>query len=156
ETLPGRINYFIGNDPTTWRRDVPLFSKVRVADLYAGIDLVYYGDDHGKLEHDFIVAPRADPGQIRIVAENVRAMRLESSGELVLSTFSGEARLKRPVIYQEVDGRRMPIEGMFQRIGKREIGFKIGRYDRTRTLVIDPILIFSTYLGGSQGSTIRD
>ncbi|MBI1876199.1 MAG: hypothetical protein HYS05_20220, partial [Acidobacteria bacterium] len=108
--LPGRTNYFIGNDPTKWRTDIPTFAKVRYHDVYPGIDLVYYGNQQ-QLEYDFIVAPGADPEQIKLSFDGIDDLRIDDRGDLVLSTAVGEIRQHKPVIYQVVDGTRHEIDG---------------------------------------------
>jgi len=145
--LPGMVNYFIGNDPQRWRTAIPTFAKVRATGVYAGIDLVYYGTQ-GQVEYDFIVAPGADPGVIRLAFEGAQELRLDSQGALVLRTAVGEVRWQPPVIYQEVEGTREKITGRYVRIGPQQVGFEVAPYDASRPLVIDPVLSYSTYLGG--------
>lgn len=148
EQLPGRSNYFIGNDPTKWRTDVPTYKKVAYQGIYPGTDLVYYGNQR-QLEYDFVVAPGADPRKIRLRIEGARNLKLDSHSNLVLLTGGGQVLLHTPEIYQEFDGKRQSIGGSWG-LGKRhEVGFQIGEYDRTKSLVIDPVLVYSTYLGGS-------
>ena len=140
-------NYFVGNDPGKWHTSVPNYSRVRYSGVYPGIDLVYYGKD-GNLEYDWIVSPGADPGKIRMRFGSADRVRIDERGDLVIQVGSSEHRHKRPVIYQEVAGRRVPVEGMWTVRGK-EGAFRIGRYDHGKELVIDPPLIYSTYQGGS-------
>lgn len=152
----GRVNYLIGKNRTIWKTDLPLYDRVRYSQIYPGIDLLYYGDNAGTLEHDFIVAPGADPSRIRIKAEDVRRLQLDANGDLILKTSTGEARLLKPVVYQEIGGKRVELNAAFRIRGPDTIGFRLPRYDRTRALIIDPILVFSTYFGGGDGATIRD
>jgi photosystem II stability/assembly factor-like uncharacterized protein len=149
EELPGRLNYFIGTDPTAWRTGVPLYSKVHCSAVYPGIDLVYYGNQR-QLEYDFQVAPGADPRAIRIKFEGAERAKVdEKDGSLVLSVDGGKVRLKRPVIYQVGDdGTRQEVEGGY-RVKGGEAEFVVGRYDAGRPLVIDPVLSYSTFLGGT-------
>jgi uncharacterized protein (TIGR03437 family) len=140
-------NYFVGSDPGKWHASVPNYGRVRYAGVYPGIDLVYYGKD-GHLEYDWIVAPGADPAKIRMIFENTDQPRIDAQGDLVLAADHSEYRHRRPVIYQEIDGRRVPVAGRWILQG-REGSFRIGRYDHSKELVIDPPLIYSTYLGGS-------
>lgn len=148
EALPGKVNYFIGNDPAKWRTDAVSYAKVRSEDVYPGIDLVYYGNQQ-QLEYDFVVTAGANPGAIRLSFAGVRGMRVDGDGDLVLQTVGGEIRQRRPVIYQEVAGSRKEIAGGYVLKGQRQVGFEVGEYDISRTLVIDPVLVYSTYLGGS-------
>lgn len=152
----GRVNYLIGKDPSAWKTDVPLYDRVRYSQIYPGIDLLYYGDNAGTLEHDFIVAPGADPSRIRLKADDAHRLQLDANGDLVIKTATGEARLLKPVVYQEIDGKRVMLNAGFRIRGPDTISFRLPRYDRSRALVIDPILVFSTYFGGGDGSNIRD
>jgi len=146
--LPGKSNYFIGNDPAKWHRGVPQFGRVRYASIYPGIDLVFYGN-RGKLEYDFEIAPGADAAQIALKLEGVRHSFIDPEGNVVLAFAYGDVRLQAPRIYQVVAGEKRKIEGRFRLRNNNEVGFELNGYDRTRTLIIDPVLIYSTYLGGS-------
>ena len=147
EELPAKANYLLGNDPTKWRTGVPLYAKVRYKDAYPGIDLVYYGNQE-QLEFDLVVAPGSDPGQIALDFEGAASLHLDPQGDLVASTAAGPVRLRRPLVYQEVDGVRREIAGAYRKKSGRRVGFRIGPYDRARPLVVDPVLVYSTYLGG--------
>jgi hypothetical protein len=147
EALPTRINYFLGNDPKAWRIGVPTFARIRYEAVYPGIDLVYYGDQR-QLEYDFVVASGADLRQIKLAIEGVRALTLDASGDLVLRAGTGEMRLCAPMAYQDLDGRRRAVPCRFALDG-RTATFHVGDYDPRRPLVIDPILAYSTYLGGA-------
>jgi Calx-beta domain-containing protein/beta-propeller repeat-containing protein len=142
--LPGRSHYFLG-ERGHWRRDVPTFARVRYDDVYPGISLVFYGSER-QLEWDFVVAPGADPGAIGFAIEGTDTLRVDG-GDLVLSTSAGEVRVRRPVIYQEVGGARVPVEGGYVVEGRR-VRFRVAAWDPARPLVIDPVLGYSTYLGG--------
>ncbi len=148
DELPGRRNYFIGNDASRWRTGVPTFRAVRYEEIYPGISLTYYGNQR-QLEYDFAIAPGADPSTIRLTFDAGVRPRISEEGELVLRTSRGEVRQRRPVIYQEIDGQRRAVQGHFVLLGKQRAGFAVGEYDRTKPLVIDPTLVYSTYLGGS-------
>ncbi|MET0647259.1 MAG: Calx-beta domain-containing protein, partial [Pyrinomonadaceae bacterium] len=147
DLMPGRLNYFVGNDPADWRTGVPVFEKVHYAGVYPGIDLVYYGNQR-QLEYDFHLAPGADPRRIKIKFDGAERAKLdEKDGSLVLTVGGGEVRMKRPVIYQTAnDGSRREIEGGYK-INGTEVEFGVGAYDASRPLVIDPILSYSTFLG---------
>ncbi len=112
DELPGKSNYFIGNDPAKWRTNVPNYAKVKYADVYPGIDLVYYGNQR-QLEYDFVVAPGADPRAIRLALDGDEKRRIDGQGDLVLEAEGSELRLHRPVIYQEINGARQRIAGNF-------------------------------------------
>ncbi len=149
DQLHGHSNYFLGNDPREWRTNVANYAKVLYREAYPGIDLIYYGNQR-QLEYDFVVYPGADPKAIRLAYRGARRMRLDRSGDLVLSTAGGELFQHKPVVYQEVSGSRRTVEGRYVIHGDREVGFQIGAYDLSRPLVIDPVLVYSTYLGGSK------
>ena len=203
EPLPGKANYFIGNDPTRWLTNVPTYARVKYQGVYRGVDLIYYGNQGGQLEYDFVVAPGADPGAIRLGLvreqesgkpkaasrrqkaegrgqdqEDSAWLRIDRQGDLVVSLGGGEVRFRKPVVYQEestVDRRsskaknsdtrsetgtaailhsslvtRHYVRGRFVIDRSRTVKFEVAGYDRSRPLVIDPSLAYSTYLGGSQ------
>jgi len=140
-------NYFVGNDPSKWHASVPNYGSVRYTGLYPGIDLVYYGND-GTLEYDWIVAPRADPRRIRMKFEGAARLRIDHQGDLVIGIGKNEYRHKKPLIYQQVAGKRVLVAGNWTLHGD-EASFHLGVYDRQRALVIDPPLIYSSYYGGT-------
>jgi hypothetical protein len=148
--LPGKSNYFIGNDPTKWRRDVPQFARVRYHDVYPGTDLVYYGNQ-GRLEYDFEVASGSDPKLVTLKFQGQENLRIDADGDLVLSVGTSDLRLHAPRVYQKFGTKERSVAGRFALLGKEkdEVGFELGDYDRSRSLVIDPVLTYSTYLGGS-------
>ena len=181
DALPGRTNYFIGNDPKKWRTNVPSYSRVKYAGVYAGVDLIYYGNQAGQLEYDFVVAPGADPNRIRLSFAGADRMRVDAaSGDLVLNVGDDEVRLSKPAIYQtvvaSVPDRRVQwstsllngsglavrrrsesavttgLNGAFVLASNNQVNFRVAGYDPKRTLVIDPVLSYSTYLGGSGGA----
>ncbi len=151
EPLPGKSNYFIGNDPQKWRTGVPQFAGVRYADVYPGIDLVFYGNQ-GRLEYDFKVAPGADPSQAELQFDGASKIEL-SGGDLILAGDDNNVRLQAPRVYQRIGDREQHVEGRFVLRADNRVGFEIGAYDRTRELVIDPILVYSTYFGGGTESS---
>jgi hypothetical protein len=148
DQLSSTSNYFIGNDPRQWQTNIPNYGKVRFENVYAGVDLVYYGNQN-QLEYDFIVAPGADPGTIRLGFTGAERMRIDSHGELTLPTRTGDVRWHKPVIYQEIDGVRRIVSGRYVRKGKTTVGFAVAPYDPRHVLVIDPTLDYSTYLGAT-------
>lgn len=153
DALPGKVNYFRGKNPKEWRTNIPTYAKVKYENVYPGIDLVDYGNQ-GQLEHDFVVAPRADPGTIRIAFAGAETLAIDGQGDLVLTTAGGDVRLRKPQIYQNVNGQRREIEGRYalrpaKNHGKALVGFQVAAYDKGRPLIIDPVLVYSTYLGGN-------
>src|SRR5258706_16150221 len=149
---PGRANYFIGKDPAKWRTNVPTYAKVHYQNVYPGIDLVYYGNQR-QLEYDFVVAPGADPNKIVLGFKGADKLQFDAKGELVLHTKGGDIRQHKPVVYQEIDGVRQEITGSYVRKGASRVGFQVATYDTSRPLVIDPVLAYSSYLGGSKNET---
>ena len=160
DELPGKINYLIGTDSSHWYTDVSSYARVKYQDVYPAIDLVYYGNQR-QLEYDFILAPGADPGDLRLAFKGTDEITLDAQGNLVLRVEGGEVILNAPVIYQEVVGTRLPISGgyflHYSAPGEavNEIGFQIGTYDTSRPLIIDPVLLYSTYLGGASVDQIN-
>jgi len=148
EELPGRSNYFLGNDPKEWRTNVPTYRKVRYQSVYPGVDLVYYGSQ-GQLEYDFVVAPGGDASRIALSFAGVEP-KLDANGDLLLSMSGGDVRFRKPVMYQNVAGRKHLVDGHYALVAGDSVRFKVGNYDHNRSLVIDPILAYSTYLGGTQ------
>jgi len=147
EPLPGKSNYFLGHDQSKWRAGVPQFSRVQYENIYPGINLIFYGHQ-GRLEYDFQVAPGADPSQAELEFQGAKKIEL-SDRALVIQTADGSVRLNAPGIYQEIAGEKRAVEGRFVLRGANRAGFEIASYDRSRELIIDPILSFSTYFGGS-------
>jgi len=148
ERLQETSNYFIGNDPSKWRTRISKYAKVRYREVYPGIDLVFYGDQR-RLEYDFVVSPGSDPSKIRLEFQGIEEASLDENGNLVLQLKDGEVIQQAPVIYQEVDGRRVDVAGGYLIDHKGRVGCKVASWDRQRSLVIDPVLVYSTYLGGS-------
>jgi len=153
--LPGRVNYFIGRDRSKWRADVPTYGSVLFRGVYPGVDLIYYGNQR-ELEYDFRLAPGADPSQIELSFEGAEAVSTDEGGNLVLRLKDGEVKQHRPVIYQELDGARREVAGRYVLKGRRAVGFRVGDYDRNTPLVIDPVLVYSTYLGGGSIEAAQD
>ena len=150
DELPGRSNYFIGNNPKQWHIGVPAFERVSYKEIYPGIDLVYYGNQR-QLEYDFVVAPGADPKAIRLKVTGSSRIRIDNQGDLLIHVGSGDLRLGAPSVYQEVAGQRRHVDGKWIRSKHDEVRFGLGAYDHDKVLVVDPTLAlsYSTYLGGS-------
>jgi hypothetical protein len=149
DPLPGTANYFIGKDPSTWHTAIPTYSRVKFSGVYPGVDLVYYGNQ-SQLEYDFVVAPRANPKAIRLHFAGASNVALTAGGDLFVSTRNNEIAFHKPVIHQEMNGQRQTVEGRFAVQANHSVSFVLGSYDRSQPLIIDPVLAYSTYLGGSQ------
>ena len=145
--LPGKVNYFKGSK-AQWKTDIPTYGRVRYKQVLPGIDVAYYGDGRS-LEYDFVVAPGADPGAIALKFSGQSGLSLDEGGNLVLLTGLGKLVNKRPIVYQEKDGRRRPIEGSYKLLAADTVGFDIGDYDNARPLIIDPEILYCGYIGGS-------
>ena len=168
DRLPGYSNYLIGKDPAQWRTQVPHYAKVRYAEVYPGIDLVYYGNPQ-QLEYDFVVAPGADPGLIQLAFTGVEGLEIDTAGNLILNVADGRLVQQAPRIWQVIDGERLPVEGRYvlrQPDGERLafqpaaeesptlVGFQIAHYQPDLPLVIDPVVLsYSTYIGGISRET---
>jgi hypothetical protein len=169
EELPGKANYFIGNDPKKWQTNVPTYAKVKYENVYPGIDLVYYGNQ-GKLEYDFVVAPGADPKAITLgfAAVGSAPLQIDAQGDLLVQTGDGAVQFHKPVVYQKqpsalsgqpsvgLDDRqwnRRVLDGRYVLSTNNRVQFQIPDYDKNEPLVIDPVLSYSTYLGGSGADT---
>ncbi|MGA2771780.1 MAG: SBBP repeat-containing protein [Bryobacteraceae bacterium] len=158
EPLESRVHYLIG-EPHTWQTDVPTYARVEYRNVYPGIHIAYHGVESvapdgdgrrvaGRLEYDFVLDPGADPSQIRLRLEGAEHMQLDTNGDLLLRTSEGEWRHTAPPAYQLRNGVRQKVAGNLVAGGPDEFTFEIGEYDRSRPLVIDPALTYSTFLGG--------
>ena len=172
DELPGRSNYFIGNNAKKWRTNVPSYARVKYEGVYPGVDLVYYGNQR-QLEYDFVVEPSADPNQIKLSFAGADGMRVDASnGDLVVKVGADELHFHKPAVYQPpvaavssppssrvaavYDRRRrsqsaatVELEGAFVVASNNQVAFRVAGYDPKRALVIDPLLVYSTYLGGN-------
>jgi hypothetical protein len=164
DELPGKSNYFVGSDPTKWRKNISTFAKVRYKNVYPGIDLIYHGN-RSQLEYDFVAAPGADVSTITMAVGALHAIeeksetasdittRIDSDGNLILDAQHGQIVLHKPVAYQNPDSHKPTsktyVDARYVVKGKNQIGFEVAAYDATEALIIDPILSYSTYLGGS-------
>ncbi len=147
--LEYKCSYFLGNDQSKWRADVPNYSSITYQEIYPGIDLKFYGDGR-QMEYDFIVSPGADYSQIRIKYEGAKSLTVNGSGDLVIETAWGSVTEKAPVVYQLDGAKQITITGAYRVADYRSFGFTLGpEYDRSLPVVIDPVLSFSTYLGGT-------
>jgi hypothetical protein len=143
-----KCNYFVGYDPAGWYSDIPNYRSVRIEELYGGIDLMYYGN-HERMEYDFIVSPGADPSQIRVCYRGIDAISVDQDGQLIVETEWSRVTERCPLVYQEKSGGRIAIEGRYAVYDDSTFGFTLdGDYDRSLALVIDPVVTYSTYIGG--------
>jgi hypothetical protein len=145
---PGKSNYFVGNKSNQWLTDVLQFGRVEYRDVYPGIDMAYYGTNE-RLEYDFILGPHADARRIRFAVDGADRIRIDSEGDLVLTVGSAEIRERKPLIYQKTANGQRIVRGRYAALEGNQIGFVLEKYDQSKALVIDPVLVFSTYFGGS-------
>lgn len=148
DPLSDKTNYFIGNDRTKWVTGVPTFTRVKYADVYPGIDLLYHGSQK-EMEYDFVVAPGVDPSRVQFELREVSNTSVDEGGDLVLQLNEGELRWRKPIVYQESNGKKRLIPARYIVRDGQRFGFEIGEYDVSKTLVIDPSLIYGTFLGNS-------
>ncbi len=158
DALPGAVNYFIGNDPAKWITGASTYMKVNYSQIYKGVDLVYYGTNFDnkqqQLEYDFTVAAGADPGQIALEFAGAKP-ELSPEGSLVLTLDGAPLTFRKPTVYQTIAGERKTIAGEYRLKGDR-VEFALGEYDHNRALVIDPVLTYFSYLGGSGNDYVGD
>ncbi len=147
DELPGKSNYFLGSDAKQWQTDVPNYARVKAEGVYRGIDVIYYGNQQ-QLEYDFILAPGADPKAIKLSFTGAQRMRLDEQGDLILMTQVGEIRQHKPFVYQVTEQGNQEIASRYTIQGD-QVSFTLGAYDTSRPLVIDPVLSYSTFLGGN-------
>lgn len=152
DILPTRTNYFIGNDPARWQTNVPSFGRIRYERVFPGVDVAFYGR-RKQLENDFIVQPGADPAAVSFQVAGADSVAVDSAGDLVVQVAGEELRWKKPGIYQEDGGGQKWIDGGYVVGPANTVKFRVGAYDRTRALVIDPVLVFSTYMGRNLDET---
>ena len=146
--LPGSVNYFIGKDRTKWQTNIRTFGTVQFDDVYPGIDQIFYGARQ-QLEYDFVVSPKANPNAIKLEFKGVKKLYIDR-GDLVLQiNGSEEIRFTKPFAYQEINGKRQEVKAAYAIKSRNQVTFAIDDYDRSESLIIDPVLSFSTYLGGA-------
>ena len=153
DALPGKSNYFVGSDPAKWHTDVPTYAKVRYSNVYPGIDLMYYGNQQGRLEHDFVVSPGADPNAIAIALRGSDGVVRDEQGGLTLHTRTGDLTLQSPTVYQTIGGERKTIPATYL-LADNQIKFQLGSYNRNEPLIIDPVLGYSAIFGGTGGDDV--
>jgi len=157
--LPGHVNYFIGNDKTRWQSNIPTYKAVTYENVYKNIDIKFYGNNRD-IEHDIIVRPGGDPSLVKFTYEGIKGLKIRDNGDLEVSLNYGKVIEKRPIIYQVINGERKNIEGSYSifkgKMGAFTYGYTVASYDHTKKLVIDPVLVYSTYLGGSNWDGGKD
>ena len=150
----GKVNYFIGNDPTQWKTNVPTYQAVVYKDIYPGIDLKFYGNNQ-QLEYDIVVKPGADPSRVKLAYEGIQGLQVNENGDLELILVGGTILQKKPILFQDIDGKRVDVPGRFKIAPQTRhsetvsYGFEVAGFSKSHALVIDPVLVYSTYLGGS-------
>ncbi len=151
DPMPGHVNYFVGNDESRWRSGIPTYGALTYKEVYKNIDIKFYGNNR-RLEHDVIVRPGADPSLVRFAYMGVKGLKVTAKGDLEVSLDHGKIIEQKPVLYQEIEGRRVAVAGSYKLLGKKDgafvYGFDVAAYDHEKDLVIDPVLVYSTYLGG--------
>jgi hypothetical protein len=152
----GRSNYFIGNDPDQWRTGVRLFGSLESRNVYPGIDVHWRSGERSRLTYDLVVAPGADPASIALQFDGAERVTIDDDGSLVVATANGEMRHSAPVVFQTLERQRRAIDGGFVIRCDGGVGFLVGDYDSTRTLVIDPGIAYSTYVGTSSKERLYD
>jgi hypothetical protein len=155
DRLRGVSNYHRGEDPSTWVTGVPHFGQVRFAEVYPGVDLVYYSRDQ-ELEYDFVVAPGADPTAIALSFAGADGVTLDAAGDLVLAIGDGRVVMPAPFTFQEIAGRRKVVPSSYRVDAGGRVTFELAAWDRSQELVIDPRLVYSSYLGGSETDIVND
>jgi hypothetical protein len=151
--LEGKINYLAGDDPSAWRTDVPTFERVRYEGIHAGVDLVFYGNGRN-LEYDFVVAPGADPSAVAMAFEGADDVALDESGDLVIRIGKDEVRQLRPAVYQmDGEGAARMVEARYTLDASGAARIELGTWDKGRALIVDPVIVYSTYLGGAGSDT---
>jgi hypothetical protein len=143
----GTVNYFVGNDRARWQTGLPVFEEIVYRELWPGIDLVFRGSE-GQMKYEFVIRPGADVADIRLAYRGVDRLSLDGSGNLRIRTPLGVLTDAHPASYQTIGGKLVSADSRYRLSGKRGYGFKVQRYDRSRPLVIDPGLAYSTFLGG--------
>ncbi len=149
EPLSAVHNIFLGSDPSQWRANAPLFSRIGFQSVYPGIDVVYYGSPKGLFEYDFEVAPGAQPSDIHLSFPGARKLRLDECGDLLIYTGTATLKQHQPKAYQQVGGVRRSIAANYKLVATNQVIFELEPYDQTRPLIIDPSVTFATFLGGS-------
>ena len=150
DKIASTSNYFVGSN-APWRTRIPNYAKVEYQAVYPGVDLIYYGNQ-GQLECDFVVAPGADPGAIHLRIDGASSIKVDERGDLELKIAGGVVRFEHPRVYQRRGDVQRPVPGKFALEADNQVGFQVGAYDRRSALVIDPVVVYATYLGGTSAN----
>ncbi|MFZ1220963.1 MAG: SBBP repeat-containing protein [Chthoniobacterales bacterium] len=153
--LEGKVNYLIGNDPAQWRTNIPIFSRVHYSEVYPGVDVIYYGNQR-RLEYDFVVAPGSDTRAIALEFAGAPRIEVEAAtGDLLIAVGEETIRQHKPIVYQKTSAGRREVEGRYALRSGGLVGIELGKYDASAALIIDPVLEYSTFLGGNFGAQAR-
>jgi hypothetical protein len=153
DELEGKVNYFTGSDAAEWHTDISTFGRVRYSGVYPGVDVVYYGNQR-RLEYDFVIAPGRDARSISLTFSGADNIAVDTgTGDLLIQLGKQTVRQQAPVTYQEINGRRREIVSNYVMKKNGQVGFQVGEYDRAKPLIIDPVLVYSSYLGGAGTDT---
>lgn len=147
QPLQGKVNYLIGNDRSKWHTGIPTFREVHYSNVWPGVDMAWYGTQN-KLEYDFVIKPGYDASAVRLRFEGAEQLRVDEQGNLLLKAGGEEMVQSAPTVYQDQEHGRVNISGKYVIKAKQEVGFEVGAYDVNKPLVIDPLLTYSTYIGG--------
>ncbi len=147
QELPGRTNYFVGSDVSHWHTGIKSYGQVRYPGIYSGVDLLY-GTNNTQLELTFVVSSGADPGKIKLKIENPKDLIINNRGDLVLDFDDYQVTLRTPRAYQKIGGKEKEVKAKYV-LNNRQVSFLIAHYDRSRPLIIDPVMSYSTFLGGT-------
>ena len=154
DPLPSHTDYFLGGREH-WRTDIPNYSRVRYRTVYPGIDVVYYGNP-SRLEYDFVLQPGADPRAIRLQFRGAGHLRITAEGDLAFDSAGTRMLQEKPLIYQQngPGGARRQVQGRYVLVARNVVGGRLEHYDRTEPVVIDPTLVYATFMGGSGSDQI--
>jgi hypothetical protein len=150
-----KTNYFTEKDRKKWKTNIPNYNKVKYTGVYRGVDMIFYGNQR-RLEYDIIISPKVNPQIVKIGYDGAQKLYIDKDGRLALVADGETLYQSKPVIYQEIDGRKKFVEGGYQILGKSTVGFKTGAYDVTKPLIIDPVMEYSTFYGGTGEDQIYD
>jgi len=155
DELPGKSSYFIGGDSSKWQSNVSQYAKVKQESIYPGVDVLYYGNQN-QLEYDLMINAGADPSKIKLKLEGAQKKYIDAEGNLVLQTEAGEIKQSKPIAYQQIDGQKINIDCRYALLDKNQVGFEVGAYDASEPLTIDPVIDYSTFIGGTNIDFIND
>jgi hypothetical protein len=156
DLLPGVVNYLTGSNPAGWKTDVPRYGVVSYPAVLPGVALAFHGSTARQLEYDITVAPGVDPATIRLRFDGAGGMQIASDGSLLISIGGTQVQEAAPIVYQMAGGNRIAVTGHYVLYGTNQVGFSVGAFNAALPLVIDPVLVYSTFLGGSQADIIND